>query len=75
MRSKAERAALYSRRAKGLRRLAKTTAGDAITEGMLLSLAADYENLARMLDDSTFHITPARSPGGDSRSSETSRLG
>ena len=75
MRSKAERAALYRRRATGLTRLAKTTAGDAVTEGMLLSLAADYENLARMLDDSATQITPSQSPNGESRSSETGRLG
>lgn len=51
MRSKVERAALYRRRAKNLRRLAETTAGDAVTVAMLYKLAADYEGLAHTLDE------------------------
>ena len=62
MRSRAERAALYRKRAKSLKRLAKTTAGDAVTEAMLLSLAADYENLARTLEDSIVQIAPIHPP-------------
>ena len=75
MRSKAERAALYRRRARSLERLAKTTAGDAITEGMLLRLAADYENLARTLEDSAIYVAPSPATNSTSRSGDNGRLG